>query len=162
MHTVATRHCEDPAQLVERYGNMLFRIALVIMGREPDAEDAVQETLLKYLQKAPAFENGEHEKAWLITVVTNQCRDLLRHRQHEAPMAQEGCRALTIETPDSAILEALMAVPEKFRLVLTLYYVEEYSIEQIADIIQRTPSAVKMRLKKGRALLEEIYRKEYL
>ena len=42
MHTVATRHSEDPAQLVERYGNMLFRIALVIMGREPDAEDAVQ------------------------------------------------------------------------------------------------------------------------
>lgn len=162
MPTVATRHCEDPAQLVERYGNMLFRIALVMTGREADAEDAVQETLLKYLQKAPAFENSEHEKAWLITVVTNQCRDVLRQRQHETGIRPEMCRSYTPEAPDSAILDALMAVPEKFRLVLTLYYVEEYSIEQIATIIQRTPSAVKMRLKKGRTLLEEIYRKEYL
>ena len=53
-------------------------------------------------------------------------------------------------------------VPEKFRLVLTLYYIEDYRIEDIAKIIGRTTSAVKMRLQKGRKLLEEIYRKEYL
>ena len=53
-------------------------------------------------------------------------------------------------------------VPEKFRLVLTLYYIEECRIEDIAKIIDRTTSAVKMRLQKGRKLLEEIYRKEYL
>ena len=66
------------------------------------------------------------------------------------------------ELHDSGILEALTMVPEKFRLVLTLYYIEEYRIEDIAKIIGRTTSAVKMRLQKGRKLLEEIYRKEYL
>ena len=53
-------------------------------------------------------------------------------------------------------------VPEKFRIVLTLYYVEEYKVNEIADIIGKTSSAVKMRLKKGRKLLENIYRKEFL
>jgi len=56
----------------------------------------------------------------------------------------------------------LVALPEKFKLVLFLYYVEEYRIEDIAGMIGRTPSAVKMRLKKGRQLLEEKYRKEYM
>ena len=66
------------------------------------------------------------------------------------------------ENIDSGILEALMTLPEKFRLVLILYYVEEYRIEEIAKIIGKTKSAVKMRLQKGRRLLEEIYRKEYM
>ena len=63
---------------------------------------------------------------------------------------------------DSGILEALMTLPQKYRIVLTLYYVEEYPIHAIAKMIGRTPSAVKMRLQKGRKLLEEAYRREYL
>ena len=67
--------------IVHTYGNMLFRLCLVTLGNASDAEDAVQETLIKYLQKAPAFENTEHEKAWLITVATNKCRDILRFQK---------------------------------------------------------------------------------
>lgn len=63
---------------------------------------------------------------------------------------------------DHCILDALMTLPDKFRIVLTLYYVEEYRIEDIARIIGRTKSAVKMRLQKGRKLLDEAYRKEYM
>lgn len=55
-----------------------------------------------------------------------------------------------------------MEIPEKFRIVLALYYVDEYKVDEIAEIINRTPSAVKMRLQKGRKLLEEKYRKEYM
>ena len=55
-----------------------------------------------------------------------------------------------------------MQLPERFRIVMILYYVEEYSIKAIAGMIGRTTSAVKMRLQKGRRLLEETYRKEYL
>ena len=63
---------------------------------------------------------------------------------------------------DSGILEALMTLPEKFRIVLVLYYVEQYKIEDIAGVIGKSVSAVKMRLQKGRRLLKEIYRKEYM
>jgi RNA polymerase sigma-70 factor (ECF subfamily) len=63
------------------YGNMLFRLCIIILGNSNDAEDVIQETLIKYIQKAPAFKNIEHEKAWLITVATNKCRDILRFKK---------------------------------------------------------------------------------
>lgn len=66
------------------------------------------------------------------------------------------------EPDNTGILEALMQIPEKYRIVLTLYYVEEYKVDEIAKIISKTPSAVKMRLKRGRELLEKEYRKEFL
>ena len=148
--------------IVRTYGNMLYRLCFVMLGNESDAEDAVQESLIKYLQKAPSFENTEHEKAWLITVATNRCKDILRFRKRHPQTDLENLRETPQFSSDSGILEALMTLPEKFRFILTLYYVEEYRIEDIAKIIGRTPSAVKMRLQKGRRLLEETFRKEYL
>lgn len=70
-------------------------------------------------------------------------------------------RTTSARPADSGILEALLTLPEKFRTVLTLFYVEDYSVGEIADIIGKTTSAVKMRLQKGRTLLGEAYRKEY-
>lgn len=133
-----------------------------MLGNESDAEDAVQEAFIKYMQKAPRFESTDHEKAWLITVTSNQCRDILRFRKRHPQIDLVHLNEPISHASDSGILEALMALPEKFRLVLTLYYVEEYRIDEIARIIGKTPSAVKMRLQKGRKLLEEVYRKEYL
>ena len=148
--------------IVRTYGNTLYRLCFVMLGNESDAEDAVQESFIKYLQKAPPFKNTEHEKAWLITVATNQCKDILRFRKRHPQTDLENLRETPLLSSDSGILEALMTLPEKFRFVLTLYYVEEYRIEDIAKMIGRTPSAVKMRLQKGRRLLEETFRKEYL
>ncbi len=152
---------DDVNGIVQAYGDMLFRICYVLLGNYSDAEDAVQETMIKYMQKAPDFADSGHEKAWLITAARNQCRDMLRYQHRRRQVNLENLQELSLDASDSGILEALMSLPEKFRLVLTLYYVEEYRIEDIARIIQRTPSAVKMRLQKGRRLLEEKYRKEY-
>ncbi len=162
MNHLSVRPADGVQTVVQIYGNMLFRICYVILGNEADAEDAVQETIIKYMQKAPAFEDSEHEKAWLITTARNQCRDMLRFRLRHPQVHLEYLQGVSPDTYDSGILEALMSLPEKFRIVLILYYVEEYRIEDIARIIRRTPSAVKMRLQKGRRLLEEKYRKEYL
>ena len=153
---------DEIEQIMYTHGNMLFRLSLAMLGNIGDAEDVVQETLIKYIEKAPEFENEEHRKSWLITVASNKCKDLLRfHKRHEVVELEEW-NSVVNETIDSGILEALMTLPEKFRLVLILYYVEEYRIEEIAKIIGKTKSAVKMRLQKGRRLLEEIYRKEYM
>ncbi|MBR2133009.1 MAG: RNA polymerase sigma factor [Oscillospiraceae bacterium] len=149
-------------EIVREYGNLLYRLCFVMLGSESDAEDAVQESFIKYLKKAPPFQSAEHEKAWLIAVAANQCKDFLRFRKRHPQIELEHLREASNETSDSGILEALMTLPEKFRLVLTLYYVEEYRVEEIAKIIGRTHSAVKMRLQKGRKLLEETFRKEYL
>ena len=155
MNHSSARPADAIETVIRTYGNTLYRLCFVMLGNESDAEDAVQEAFIKYLQKAPQFENPDHEKAWLITVATNQCRDILRFRKRHPQIDSEYLQELSI-------LEALMTLPEKFRIVLTLYYVEEYRVDEIAKIIGKTPSAVKMRLQKGRKLLEELYRKEYL
>ena len=153
---------DDIETLISQYGDMLFRLCLIMLKNESDAEDAIQETYIKYFQKAPLFDSKEHQKAWLIRVATNKCRDMLRFRVRHPQIDDEDISKFIPDSSDSGILEALTMVPEKFRLVLTLYYIEEYRIEDIANIIGRSSSAVKMRLQKGRKLLEDIYRKEYL
>ena len=156
------RSAQDMETAVNRYGDMLYRLCVLMLKNESDAEDAVQETMIKFYQKAPAFENGEHEKAWLIRVATNQCRDQLRFRARHPQIDEAFLADISCESADSGILEALTALPEKYRMVLTLHYIEDCRVGDIAKIIGRTPSAVKMRLQKGRRLLEKIYREEYL
>ena len=162
MKNTSSRPAGSIEEVMHTYGNMLFRLCLITLGNASDAEDVLQEILIKYLQKAPAFENGEHEKAWLITVATNKCKDMLRFKSRHPVVDIDEIREFTRETSDSdsGILDILMTLPEKFRIVLALYYAEEYSIEEIAEMIGKTKSAVKMRLQKGRRLLREAYRKE--
>lgn len=162
MKNSSARPADAIEAVIRTYGNTLYRLCFVMLGNESDAEDAVQETFIRYLQKAPQFESSDHEKAWLLTVAANRCRDILRFRKRHPQIDSEYLQEASANSSDSGILEALMALPEKFRLVLTLYYVEEYRTDDIARIIGKTPSAVKMRLQKGRKLLAEIYRKEYM
>lgn len=162
MKNTSARPADDIETIIERYGDMLYRLCILMLKNESDAEDAVQETVIKYYRKAPRFADAEHEKAWLIRVATNECRDLLRFRVRHPQADAESIPGVFDEMPDSGILEALASLPEKYRLVLTLYYIEEYRVEDIAKIIGRTSSAVKMRLQKGRKLLEKIYREAYL
>ena len=153
-----------PAECIERimdtYGNLLFRLCLFTLGNADDAEDVVQETLIKYMQYTPDFKDENHEKAWLITVASNKSKDLLRFRKRHLTTE---IRDLTEYIPDNSnpeIIDALLSLPEKYRTVLILYYVEEFNVNEIAQIIDRSSSAVKMRLQKGRMLLKEAYRKE--
>lgn len=162
MRHSSVRPTDEIETVVHAYGNMLFRICLVMLGNESDAEDAVQNTIVAYMQKAPPFESSEHEKAWLITVAKHKCRDVQRFRRRHPQIDIDSLRGLSHDRDGSGIIEALMTLPERFRTVLTLHYVEEYKVEDIAVMIGKTPSAVKMRLKKGRALLEEKYRKEFI
>ena len=153
---------ENIERVIRIHGDRLLRMCAVMLGNADDAEDAVQETVIRYFQKAPQFENEEHEKAWLLRVASNRCRDMLRFRSRHPQTDLDSLYDLAAEQPGSDILEALMTLPEKYRLVMLLYYVEEYSIENIAKMVGRTKSAIKMRLQKGRRLLLDVYRKEYM
>jgi len=147
-------------EALDRYGNQLYRLALVMLKRPMDAEDAVQETFLRYLDRLGTFQDAEHEKAWLLTVTTNQCRDVLRARSRHPQVALDRVPEEGYQPQDRAIWEALMALPEKYREVLVLHAVEGYQVGEIAKIIGKTPLAVKMRLSRGRKLLEESLGKE--
>ena len=161
MGYTSVRPADDIEEVMRTYGNMLFRLCLITLGNANDAEDAVQETLMKYLQKKPVFADAEHEKAWLLKVAANKCRDMLRFQHRHPNINMEEVIEFTQEIPYSRILDALMTLPEKYKTVLVLYYVEEYRVNDIAKLIGRTSSAVKMRLQKGRKLLKEAYEKEW-
>ena len=130
MKNPSERPPDEIENMIRKYGNMLFRVCLVMLKSANDAEDAVQNTVLKYIQKAPHFNSAEHEKAWLIKVATSQCRDIqrfwLRHPQPDIEDLQD-----YVSDPESCgIIEALMTIPEKFKVVMLLYYVEEYRIKE--------------------------------
>lgn len=166
MQNSSVRPTDVLEEILESYGNMLFRYALMMLGDAGEAEDVVQDTLLKYWKKTAEFNSKDHEKAWLLTVTANRCKDLLRKRVRRGETSleyvAEAADIAAESVEDSGILEALMRLPEKYKKVLYLHYVEEYRVEDIAGIIGKTASAVKMRLKKGRELLKEEYRKELL
>ncbi len=146
------------AELVEKYGPALFRLCLVMLRNAADAEDAVQEALLRYIERAPEFESAGAERAWLFTVASNRCRDALRAARRHPQLTLDELSGLGAEESELGVLDALMRLPEKYRLALTLHYVEGYSTGEIASMTGRTPSCVKMRLKKGRELLgKEIF-----
>lgn len=157
MKITSARPADDMEDTVHTYGNMLFRLCLVTLGNDSDAQDALQETFIKYMQKAPEIKNDEHKKAWLLKVAANQCKDILRFRKRHHMVNLDEIKEYMEETSETGILDALMTLPEKFRVVLFLYYVEEYEVRNIAGLIGKTPSAVKMRLQKGRKLLKEAY-----
>ena len=150
----------DVTKLVERYADMLYRLCIVTLQSHADAEDAVQETLLRLLTKAPDFENEEHRKAWLITVALNQCRSMQRQRIRTVPTDPEQLHPPGASQEENRLLSALLQLPEKYRTALHLYYVEGYAVGEIAQITGASASAVKMRLARGRRLLETMYRRE--
>ena len=137
---------------------MLYRICLVSLGNAADAEDAVQDAFMKYIQKAPAFESSEHEKAWLIRVAVNTCKDIIKRRRPQVDI--DTVRQSAPQQESGEVMAALMTLPEKFRTVLVLHCVEGYSVAETAKMINKSPSAVKMRLQKARRLFEEAYGEE--
>ncbi len=150
----------DVEDIIRRYGDTLFRICLVILRSEHDAEDVLQDTLLRYIKKAPDFASAEHEKAWLIRVATNRCRDALRFRRHYSGIAPDMLRDYASSHENIRILDALMRLSPKYKSVLHLHYVEGYKAREIARMVGISEAAVKKRLQRGRELLRQAYERE--
>lgn len=135
------------------YGNMLYRTAYLLLGNPHDVQDALQETLLRYLEKAPAFASGDHEKAWLLRVTTNCCMDCLRFRKRNAYMELEPLREC-LSAPEKPHIQELYALPAKWKTVLILHYFEGYSVKETGEILGLSESAVKKRLQRARDALK--------
>ncbi|WP_416141245.1 RNA polymerase sigma factor [Lysinibacillus capsici] len=150
----------DIERIVDKYGNMLFRMCLVILCNENDAEDVVQDTFITYLTKSPPFNDSEHEKAWLITIATNRCKNMRRYNIIRKHMDINDLQLYCKDNENYGLIEHLMRLPNKHKIVLLLYYVEGYKVDEIAKILGITTSAVKKRLQRGRELIREKYRKE--
>lgn len=138
------------------HADMLYRIAVSILRSSDDAQDAVQNAFCRYLDKQPAFRDAEHEKAWLIRVTINQCRDLMRRRKLRAWLPIEALTDVGVQPKSTPALDAVAELPEKYRTVVILYHLEEMGIDEIASALTLSPSAVKMRLSRARDMMRDI------
>ena len=153
LSTYTSPPCEE---LYERYGKFLFRISYAMLCSKEDAEDAVQETFYKYLVKQPVFRDADHEQAWFLRVVSNQSKDMLRRRKIRSTLSLDEIEEYEIAPEQATILQDLFSLPEKYKMVMVLHYLEDFSVQEIAQSQNLTPSAVKMRLARGREMLKNI------
>ena len=143
-----------PTKLFERYSDMVWRLALARVGREASADDVLQEVFLRVVKLNPTFKNTEHAKAWLIKVTINCSKKLLgsAFRRHQASF-EENIAFETTEERD--VYFAVQALNPKYKTVVHLYYYEGLKVDEIAKILQISPSAVKQRLSRARQELKQ-------
>ena len=107
----------DLERVIDKYGSVLFRICFVILCNEKDAEDIVQDTFITYLTKSPTFHDQEHEKAWLITVATNRCKNLRRFYFKRKHMDISELQLYCNDEENSWVLDDIMKMPDKHKTV---------------------------------------------
>lgn len=150
-------------EVSERYRDRLFAAAFHLTADPMDAEDAVQETLIRYYTAQKEFESEEHLRAWLFRVAINLAKNLGRSVWRRKTVALEEYEAsLPFEAAwESDLFWAMTRMPKKNRAVIHLYYYEEYSVREIAAILGISESAVKQRLKRGRDYLKLTLKEEW-
>lgn len=149
------------AEALDTYGNAILRCAYNYLHNMADAEEILQETLLKILTSAPNFESEEHKKGWLLRVAANLSKNRLEYNalrvydELSEDLAKEGREDL------SFVWEAVKDLPTQFREVIHLHYYEGYSTEEIALILGRNPSTVRSDLRRGREKLKSVLKEAY-
>lgn len=150
-----TQDRDSPEAVIRRYSDMVYRLAFARTGNRSDAEDLYQEVFLRYLTKAPAFTSEDHRKAWLLRVAVN-----CANRFHTAPWRKRTeplSEALSVPAPEGEDLwEELRRLTEKDRTVLHLYYYEDMTTEEIAQMLDRNPATVRSQLLRARAKLKKL------
>jgi RNA polymerase sigma-70 factor (ECF subfamily) len=143
---------EQIRRLVGEYSGSLYRLAYAYLKNRHDAEDAVQEVFLAYLRGAPGFLSEAHEKAWLIRVTVNRCKNQLKSGwfRSRRPLPED---LPVMMEEESELLRAVMALDEKYRLPIHLYYYEGYQIKEIAELLGDKPATIGTRLARGRDIL---------
>ena len=165
-----TENESQAARLLEKHGDRVFRTAFMYLKNYQDAEDVLQMTFEKYLIAKPLFKSEEHEKAWLLRVAINISKNLvtcgwkkkviyddeqLKLFADEA-VAQEGIS--DSDDNSEVILKAVLALPKNLSVVIQLFYYEEYSVAQIADLLDISVGNVTTRLNRARKKLEKSLR----
>ncbi len=150
-------------ELMEKYRHNLYAVAFNICKSPDDADDVVQETFIQYYITNKNFKDEQHIRAWLIRVAINKAKNVTNTfwRRNKVSL-EEYMETLAFESKESSeLFESVLKLPEKYRIAIHLYYFEDYSTGEIADILKISLSNVKARLSRGRMLLKEALKEEW-
>ncbi len=154
----------DAGRLLDDYGNSILRMAYSYLHNMDDAEDILQETLLRCIQTNPMFESSVHEKAWLLRVAANLSKDRLRSeklREHADIDELDETLAAEQRNDLAFVWDAVKQLPPHYREAVHLFYCEDCTVAQISKILNRKESSVRSDLHRGREKLKEILREAY-
>ena len=142
---------------VERYQDTVYRAALHYFGNRQDAEDAVQEVFLRLYAAGKTFSSENYLRRWLLRVTVNVCKDALKSPWRKKRVYLDALPETPVfdEPAQRELYQAVMALPEKYRTVLNLFYYEELSVREIAEILETSPSTVTTRLSRARTHLKD-------
>ena len=149
----------EMTEIIGRYQNMVYGLALARTGSSADADDVFQEVFLAYFQSGRTFRDEEHRKAWLLRTTVNISRRYTASswRRKTVPLSErEEAPALFQEGEERLVWEALCGLEESYRLPLYLYYFQELSAQEIGKALHLRPGTVRMRLSRGREKLREV------
>ncbi len=143
--------------LINAYKNNVYAAAFSICKNCSDAEDVVQDTFLQYYMTRKKFDNEQHIRAWLLKVAINKAKNIQSSFWHKNKLSLDDyIETLSFETPETKeLFEEVMKLPEKYRVVVHLFYYEDFSVKEIAKILRTTENNIKVRLSRGRAKLKE-------
>ncbi len=144
-------------QAIEEYADMVQRICFLHLKNREDTEDIFQTVFLKYTLYPGVFQDKAHEKAWLIRVTVNACKDLLKsfYRKQTVPLDLLSDSAAASNDANREVLFAVLSLPKKYKDVIYLYYYEGYTAIEIADILNKSQNGIYTLLARGRTLLKQ-------
>lgn len=148
---------QEVNRAIERYADTVRRLCVVHLKNEADAEDIFQNVFLKYALSTGDFESEEHERAWMIRVTINACKDLLKSffRSRTVSIDEVVEQAADLHQEHREVLEAVLSLPEKYRDVVYLHYYEGYTAPEIGNILQKKPNTIYTLLTRSKTLLRQ-------
>lgn len=152
---------ENAAHLLDAHGDSILRLAYSYLHNMQDAEDILQETLIRYMKAEPEFANDSHARSWLLKVAANLSKNRIVYNRYR--MTDELNEELIAkeEKDLSFVWEAVRSLPAPYRETIHLFYQEGYQTAQIAEILGEKESTVRSRLMRGRKKLREILKEAY-
>ena len=147
---------EDFEAFYLRHFQAIYRVCYAFLKNPQDAEDCTEDVFVRALTKELTFENERHERAWLTTTAMNLCKDRLKHWYHQkvTPLDDQTQAEAPRKEDYSEVLQAVMALPVKYKEVVWLHYYEGYQTEEIAKMLNRPPSTVRNQLRDARGKLK--------
>ncbi|WP_238186976.1 RNA polymerase sigma factor [Paenibacillus sp. L3-i20] len=144
---------EDSVLLVNKYADIVLRLALAHVGNFADAQDVCQEVFIKLFNYQRPFNDKEHEKAWIIRVTITTCRDVIRSPWKKWFSLVEEVPLPNYFIENMEVLPVVLTLPRKYRVVIHLHYYEGYKTLEIAELLKVKESTIRTQLKRAKELL---------
>ena len=149
----------DVDAVLKEHADMVYKIALSQTRSRYDADDVFQEVFLRFVTHTERIASNEHAKAWLIRVTLNCCKKHYRLWMRDTVELPDDLPGITQE--EHEIIETVSRLPQKYSIVIHLFYYESYSIREISTALREKESTIKSRLSRGRAMLREALKGEF-